>query len=209
MLTVMSSKRSNKGFTLIEVLISLTLLTIVLGAVYSTFFSVHRATERFEGVSLKYHETRTALDIMRREIEGAVLKNPMADDGVKNRTSFDIRDRDIFGRKASALDLTAFSFRGGLVDTISYFVRTNRGKLELMKSITPSISSNESYTIGMIEGIEGFSVELLFNGKWVGTWDSSDTGKLPDAVRINIEFDDHGKKVTLTEYARPRIGRAL
>ncbi len=202
-------KRSNKGFTLMEVLISLTLLTVVLGAVYSTFFSVLRATERFEGVSLKYHETRTALDIMRREIEGAVLMNPRAPEDAKNRTSFNVRDRDIFGRKASALDLTAFSFRGGKVDTISYFVKESEGKLELMKTVTPSISSRGSYTVGMIEDIEGFSVEISFNNKWVGTWASSDTGRLPDVVRLNIEFDDQGNKVKLTEYARPRVGREL
>ena len=192
-----------------EVLISLTLLTVVLGAVYSTFFSVHRATERFEGVSLKYHETRIALDIMRREIEGAVLKNPRAGDGSKNSTSFNIRDRDIFGRKASALDLTAFSFRGGKVDTISYFIMANEGKLELMKSVTPAISGKGGYTVGMIEDIEGFSVEILFNNNWVGTWNASDTGKLPDVIRLNIEFDDHDKKVRLTEYARPRVGKQL
>ena len=205
----MTTERPDKGFTLIEVLISLTLLTVVLGAVYSTFFSVHRAIERFETVSLKYHEVRTSLDIMRREIEGAVLKNPMADDGAQNKTSFNIRDRDIFGRNASALDLTAFSFRGGKVDTISYFVSENEGKLELVKSVTPAIIGRGAYKIGMIEGIEGFNVEILFNNKWVGTWDSSDTGKLPDIVRLSIEFDDHGKKVMLTEYARPRVGKSL
>lgn len=192
-----------------EVLISLTLLTIVLGAVYSSFFSVHRATERFEGVSLKYHETRTALDIMRREIEGAILKNPGAKKDTKNSTVFDIRDRDIFGKNASTLDLTAFSFRGGKVDTISYFVKETNGTLELMKSVTPSISGRGSYTIGMIEDIEGFSAEILYNNKWVGTWTGSSTGKLPDMVRLTIQFDDNGKKVTLSEYARPRIGKAL
>ena len=205
----MTTERQDKGFTLIEVLISLTLLTIVLGAGYSSFFSVHRATERFEGVSLKYHETRIALDIMRREIEGAVLKNQSAGSGPKNITSFNIRDRDIFGRKASVLDLTAFTFRGGKVDTISYFVRENKGKLELVKNVTPAISGKGVYSVGMIEGIEGFSVDILFNNIWVGTWSSSDTGRLPDVIRLNIEFDDHGKKVTLTEYARPRVGKTL
>jgi len=205
----MRFKISNKGFTLMEVLISLTLLTIVLGAVYSSFFSVHRATERFEGVSLKYHETRIALDIMRREIEGTVLKNKKSIKGVKNRTSFLIKDRDIFGKKASVLELTAFSFRGGKVDTISYFVEENKGKLELMKRVTPSISSREGYVFGMIEDIEGFNAEILFNNKWVGTWNASETGKLPDLIRLNIEFDDNGNKVTLTEYARPRIGKKL
>jgi hypothetical protein len=138
-----------------------------------------------------------------------VLKNPKAGDGAKNSTSFNIRDRDIFGRKASTLDLTAFSFRGGKVDTISYFTRATEGKLELMKNVTPSISDKGGYTVGMIEGIEGFSVEILFNNKWVGTWNATETGKLPDVIRLNIEFDDHGKKARLTEYARPRVGKKL
>ncbi len=192
-----------------EVLISLTLLTVVLGAVYSSFFSVQRALERFDSVSLKYHETRTARDIMRREIEGALLKNPRAGEEAKDKTSFNIKDRDIFGRKASALDLTAFSFKGGKINTISYFVRENDGKLELLKTVTPSTMQAGGYTVEMIEGIEGFSVETLFNGKWVGTWETSNTGKLPDLVRLSVEFDDHGKKVTLTEYARPRVGKEL
>ncbi|MBL7031598.1 MAG: prepilin-type N-terminal cleavage/methylation domain-containing protein [Nitrospira sp.] len=205
----MTTERPDKGFTLMEVLISLTLMTVVLGAVYSTFFSVHRAMERFETISLKYHEARTSLDIMRREIEGAVLKKAREKDGDPNKTSFNIRDRDIFGKKASALDLTAFSFRGGMVDTISYFVSEKEGKLELVKSVTPAIIGRGDYRIGMIEDIEGFNVEILFNNKWVGTWASSDTGKLPDIIRMSIEFDDNGKKVILTEYARPRVGKGL
>ena len=82
---------SRGGFTLIEVLLSISLLVIVLGVVYSSFFTVHRAIERFEGVSLKYHEVRTVLDIMRREIEGAFLETS---DAGRNQTGLVIEDRD-------------------------------------------------------------------------------------------------------------------
>lgn len=198
----------NKGFTLMEVMVSLALLTVVLGTLYSSFFSVHRALERFDSVSLKYHEARTTLDIMRREIEGALLKMPRGDNK-EGGASFVINDRDIFGKKASTLDLTALSFRGGKVDTISYFVKTENEKLELFKTVTPSIMRPGSYTVEMMEDIEGFSIETLYNNKWVGTWDALETGKLPEIIRLSIIFDDNGKKVTLTEYARPRIGRSL
>ena len=89
----------------------------MLGAVYSSFFSVNRAIERFDSVSIKYYEARKALDMIRREIESAVIRTPRGLDE-NSGTNFVIRDRDIFGRKASALDLTAFSFRGGKVDTV-------------------------------------------------------------------------------------------
>ncbi len=196
------------GFTLIEILISLTLLTVVLGAVYSSFFSVQRALERFDTVSLKYHEARTALDIMRREIESSLLKNPKAVN-TKYKTIFEIKDRDIFSKNASVLNLTAFSFKGNNLKTISYFAREQNGSLELVKTEAPSIILSKEHTIQVIETIEGFTVETLFNNTWVRTWNTANTGKLPDIVRLIIEFDDNGKKVKLIEYARPKVGRKL
>ncbi|MDZ4383099.1 MAG: prepilin-type N-terminal cleavage/methylation domain-containing protein [Thermodesulfovibrionia bacterium] len=112
------------GFTLLEVLLSLTLLTIILGAAYSSFFTIQRAIERFTDVSLKYQDARTALDLMQREIEGALLKNPMSSVRDNNdKTTFIIEDRDIFGKTTSRLHLTAFSFKGSGINTISYFVQ--------------------------------------------------------------------------------------
>jgi len=192
------------GFTLIEVLVSLTLLTIVLGAVYSSFFSVQRALERFDNVSLRYHEARTTLDIIRREIEAAILKNPKQEDLI-DRASFEVLDRDIYGKTVSSLDLTAFSFRGIGMSTVSYFVQENNKVLTLMKNEKPPIIKSEGYAVDLIEGIESFTVEVLFNNKWVKTWNAADTRKLPEAVKVTIEFEDNGRFITLSEYARPRM----
>jgi general secretion pathway protein J len=196
------------GFTLIEVLLSLALLTIVLGAIYSSFFTVQRALERFFGVSLKYHEARTALDIMRREIESALFKNPRINN-IKNKTIFVIEDRDLFGKNTSVLLLTAFSSKSKTLNTISYFVREKNGRFDLIKIETPLVILSRGYEIEIMEGIESFTVETLVNDKWVKTWDTAYTGRPPDIVRLSIEFEDNGKKVKLTEYARPRIGKRL
>ncbi len=197
------------AFTLIEVLISLTLLTIVLGAIYSSFFSVQRALERFDSISLKYHEARTSLDIMRREIESALIKNPSIEDEEKAKAGFIIKDRDIFGKNTSSLDLTAFSFRGNGLNSISYYVTENDGELTLMKREAPGVTGPKEFTVDIIENIKSFTVETLFNNKWVKTWDAAETGKLPEVVRVSIEFDDNGKTVKLAEYAKPRIGTEL
>ena len=194
-----SDFKSN-GFTLIEILISLTLLTIVLGAVYSSFFSVHSVLERFDNVSLKYHEARTALDIMRREIESS-----LPDNSSKGGTAFTIKDRDVLGKNTSSLELTAFSFKGSGLNTISYYVEEKDGKLNLLRKESPAGIQSREYTMETVEAIEGFTVETLFNNQWVKTW----TGKLPDIVRVSIEFDDNGKNVKLVEYARPRVGTQL
>lgn len=194
-----NDKTQNSGFTLIEILISLTLLTIVLGAVYGSFFSVQSVLERFDKVSLKYHEARTALDIMRREIESALPDN----------STFVIKDRDLFGKNISSLDLTAFSFKGYGIKTISYYVEEKDGKLTLFKKEAAAGIQSREYTMEAVEDIEGFTVETLFNNKWVQTWDTANTNKLPGFLRVSLEFDDNGKKVKLVEYARPRVGNKL
>jgi general secretion pathway protein J len=208
-----------KGFTLIEVLLSLVFLTIVLGAVYSSFFTVQRALERFDGVSLKYHEARTSLDALSREIEGAFLDTSQALNSDKNTTSFELKDRDIRGNSASRLSFNAFSFRGSGTKKVSYFVDEKDGSLILFKSESYLYSSvkdmakpgspQKTYTVELIEGIRSFTIETLFQDEWIRTWDSRNTGALPGVVRVSIEIPDRGGNVVLTEYARPRIGSHL
>lgn len=204
-----NGKGSFTGFTLIEVLVTLALLTIVLGAVYSSFFSVQRATERFDTVSLKYHEVRTTLDIMRREIEASLLKNPREEDETKPKAAFLIKDRDIFGKNTSSLDFMSYSFKGTKLNAISYYVKANEKILNLHKTEKPSIFESKGYSVEVIEGIESFTVETRFNNKWVKTWDTANTDQLPEMVKISIEFNDNDKLVKLTEYVRPRVGKQL
>lgn len=207
-----------QGFTLIEILLSITLLSVVLGVVYTSFFTVERAIVRFNGVNLKYHEMRTALDIMRREIEGAFLKKLDSSHTHDVITpGFLIEDRDVFGKTTSRLNYTTFAYKGGGIQLISYSVRETNGILNLVKTVsfpfTPSGTSTstrkEKYTSEIIEDIMGFTVETLFKDKWVKTWNTEQTGEMPHIIRLSLEFDDKGSNITLREFARPKVGRTL
>jgi general secretion pathway protein J len=207
------------GFTLIEVLIGLVLLTVILGAAYSSFFTVQRAIERFDDVPLQYHEARTTLDLMRREIEGAFLYNPSNLDKAP-RTEFVIQDRDVFGKPASRMKFTAFSFTGGGAKTITYFIEEKDKILSLLKTESSPFNdkaksqkneggSEPGFTFEMIEGIESFSIETLFRDKWVKTWDTKETGTLPEIIRISLILNDNESEVRLAEYAVPKTGKQL
>lgn len=206
MINAGSNRYFSPGFTLVEVLISLSLLVIVLGSIYSTFFTVQRATERFEDVPLKYHETRTALDIIRREIESSFISIPDDPDRADREITFEIKDRDILGKDASQISFSGFSLKKKGVNRVSYFIKEEDGSLVLLKSEKSSSESADEYKVEMISDIESFSVETLFNNTWVKTWHSSETGKLPEVVKVHIEIEDNGKIVRLSEYARPRTG---
>ena len=208
MINADAGMKKRTGFTLLEVLISIALLTVVLGTVYSTFFLVQKAVKRFDDVSLKYQEARTVLDMMRREIEGSFITHQVKDI-TKNKTIFLAKDRDIFDKKASEIYFTTFSSRDGNLNLAAYIVEEKDKSLTLMKMEAPAINIATIFSklrkSELMDNINGFSVEMFVNDKWVRTWDSSQTNSRPDIVRISIEFDDSGNNVKLTEYARPMI----
>jgi hypothetical protein len=146
---------------------------------------------------------------MRREIEGSLLKNPGEEDETKPKAAFLIKDRDIFGKNTSSLDFMSFSFKGSRLNAVSYYVKAKEKILNLHKTEKPSVLESEGYSVEVIEEIEGFTVETRFNNKWVKTWDTANTDQLPEMVKISIEFNDNDKMITLTEYARPRVGKQL
>ncbi len=134
-------------------------------------------------------------------------------DITKNKTIFLARDRDILDKKASELYFTTFSSRDGNLNLAAYIVEEKEKNLTLMKMEAPAINISTIFSklhkSELIENINSFSVEMLVNDKWVMTWDTSQTNKLPDMVRVSIDFDDSGNNVKLTEYARPRTGTRL
>ncbi len=200
-------QKETSGFTIIEMLVSISILVIILGSVYATFFTVNRAAERFDSVSLKYQETRTVLDIIRREIESSKFEGNFSKEATF--TPFSFKDKDIFGKTASELTLTSFSFRGSGLNLISYFVKEEDGVLKLFKQESPALQESDGYSLEMINGIESFTVETLHEKNWVKVWDAQEAKKLPDMMRVTIEFDANGKTVSLREYAKPVVGFQL
>jgi len=201
----MERVQGNKyGFTLIEVMVSLGILGIILTVLYSSFSLVQDAVRRFDDVSGKYHDVRMTLDSMRREIESAIFSKNR-----RSRTFFRIIDRDIFGQRASRLELISLSALRDVPLEISYHVENHDGTLTLVKTERRLSPDSPPVEMDMIEGISGFVIETMYNSRWVRTWDAEEAGRLPEVIRITIEFTDNGRTVTLREYAIPMMGRRL
>jgi len=65
-------KRKHRGFTLVELLVACTLLSVVLGGVYVAFSSSVRLWRSGEANLRTYQDARTAMTIMTRELESIV-----------------------------------------------------------------------------------------------------------------------------------------
>ena len=195
--------KSNRGFTLIEVLIAVTILSIVLAAIYSTFFLSHRAIEGMDESMLKLQESRKAIDILRCELDSSYY------DGKDVNTFLKIRDRDFYGKQATQISFTAFStLRPGL-SRISYYIEDKDGILNLLKKVESPYGKEETEGVDIIEELEAFSVEAKYNDKWVKTWDTDINKDKPEEIRIVLTIKIKGKKVTLSDVSKPRIGRSI
>lgn len=183
--------QTKKGFTLIEVLIALAIASIVAVALFSIYLAVMNVLTTLSGRSERIQEARNIIDILSKELASSYIEPE------DRRTFFVLKDRDIYGKPASALSFTSFSERGLM--KISYEVREeeNGKRLRLIKRQGPAFRQ-EDLEAELLEDIEGFLIEVLGMEK-TRTWDSELTRRLPEKVRITLSLKSDGKGMTFSE----------
>lgn len=198
--------QDNKGFTLIELLTALAIGAILLLAVTTTIFALNRAYER---ASLKMEQQRAlrkTMDLLRREISSAVYRT---DDKLLR---FQVQDRDYYGKPASNLYFSTIAppLEGDASDQliVAYNSKEQEGKhIILSRSGRDYFLDDSVKTLdyGLLENLEGFLVECFDGSKWVKTWDTELTRRLPRQVRVTITLPDADKSVSFQLLATPRI----
>lgn len=203
----------NKGFTLLEVLVAMTLLVILSGALYGTYFSLMRGSETAVAKMEARRELSTTLDQLRRELSAAFYNNtPVLNKSQEPR--FVVEDRDFFGKPASTLDFTAIvpPRSDGLTASdqvqVVYKVVEREKKLLLARQARDRYVTVDPLPYPQMEELEGFLVECSDGGKWVRTWDTKlNAVGLPKAVRITLMVKEGEKTVQFSTVAKPGIGR--
>lgn len=198
-----NKKTYNSGFTLIELLIAISILSIILTAIYSTFFLSYKAINDVDEAIIKMQELRTALDILRREINSAVYESGY------NKTFFKIIDKDFKGKSANEVRFTTFSVLIPGISEVSYYVDERDSKLILHKKIKSIFNREDGQATDIIEDIDEFSVEARYNDKWVKTWDTEINKSLPEELRITLSVNIKGESLKLSEIVKPYIAKSL
>jgi len=188
------------GFTLIEIMIASLILSIILGALYFTFFLSHKAIHGLDEAMIRLQETRGVLDMLKREIDSCFYKK-----GDKN-TFFKLQDRDIYGKQASRLNLTTLSPQRPGLSEIRYLVRESEGRLILSKEVsTPFGHEENKEEADILEDIEEFLIEARDGDKWIKTWDSSLMHRVPEEIKVSLKVKIKERQLLLFVTARPRI----
>lgn len=202
---------SNKGFTLLEILLAITLLGIVATALYGSYFTVVRARERAsEGIESR-RELGGTLDLIRRECAAAVYRR-----GDK-KLRLVVEDRDIFGRPSSMLELTTLmpmTVEPRKESGVS-LVRYQMGEQDQKKKDAPRnltrreqdllLESSEIRPYPQMERISAFLVECYDGTKWVKSWDTALNNRLPAMLRITVQIEENGKLLEFSMLAPIRM----
>jgi general secretion pathway protein J len=197
---------SNRGFTLIEILIAVVLLGILSAALYGSYFTVLNARERAsEGMEAR-RELGSTLDLIRREFTAAVFNR---DD---KRLRLIVEDRDNFGKPSSTLELTTLipspgegrkesgisAVRYRLVEKDKQFILTRREQDIFFESA-------DAKDYPQMERISDFLVECYDGSKWVRSWDTALNGALPKMLRVTVHVVEDGRPVEFYILANSRV----
>jgi general secretion pathway protein J len=197
-------RASAAGLTLIEVLISVTILALVASLIYGAFDGMSRSRQGLARINDRYHQGRSALSRMSRELQGAFISahQPLVVSQAVRNTVFWGKDSSTTDR----IDFNSFSHRRLARDAhesdqneLSYFVSRDPEapgqKMDLVRreSTLLDLEPDKGGIIQVLaEDIESFDVQYLdqATGEWSDTWDSSQPaaqyGRLPLQVRITL-----------------------
>ncbi len=204
---------NRKGFTLLEMMVTLLILAVVLTTLFASYNITFRTITGSERIAAIYDNARVALERMGDDIEGACL--PMMLDEQRASSGIGTYDKSFVGeeklddgRRADRLSFVSHSHARLRSDDlvfglakISYFVRPEeQGKgFTLYREEFPLLSRASSSSYGMLPLCEGlYSFKLSYfdeTGRQSDHWDfseGSESENLPVMVSITLSFIDDG-----------------
>lgn len=206
-------RRRARGFTLLELLVAVVILSLITMLLYSAFSGMKRSRDGLKRVQDRYREGRVAMNRIVRDLESAYISQhlPLNQALVVQKTAF-------IGHQGSPGDRIDFnSFSNILRDRnshtsdqveLSYFTSESldiSGTSDLVRRTSeyPDDKPDQGGRIDVVAtDVDLFDLEYLdpTTSQWVDTWDTSQaTGQLnrmPLQVRIRLVLNGGRKSAS-------------
>ncbi len=187
-----------KGFTLVELLISLAILSIIAAVSYTTFVSVKRASEIHRQNDDMLRELRSFLERLDVELNGAVYVRS------DKSTHFVSKRKELGSSTTSDLLFATVSPRTFLeTGTRSEIIRIeyettrnteNEEYLTLIKRIYRNTllppESAEPFEYTVRSDFTSFLLRFYSAGKWFDSWDTEKMDGLPDGIELTFTIGE-------------------
>ncbi len=191
---MMRTARSRRGFTLVEILLSLAILSVVLLLLLSAFTGAARSRESLTARSREFRQIRIALDRIGTDLQGAFSSS------VREDSSLTCKEDQLSGSPAATFVFTAFQLPEpgsgrppANVVKIKYFPRVGADgttmELHREQSDLPFLENRIPLREArMALGLKGFRVELYDGAGWVKEWPPPGKAKtaLPKKAAVTL-----------------------
>ena len=201
-----------RGFSMVEVMLSLALLAAGIGLAFATLRNATLATERAESTAQRQERLRAVQAFLRRQIDGAMTQPIEYDEATGEATVFVAGDGGI----SFVAAMPGYLSRGGPYVQHFRLARADGGGLQLEfdhQLLTPdgpidSEREPEVLLAGIAEG--RFELRTLDDegkpGEWTQDWETP--GQLPRLVRLELRMQDPNAAWP-TLVAAPRLGATV
>jgi len=201
------------GFTLLEILLALSVLSILLLLLLSAFTGAARVRETLSSRSRGFRQVRLVLDRIGTDLMGAFAST------AREESALTLREDQLSGMPAATLVFTAFQLPDGDVGRppaevvkIKYFPRIGADgvTLELHREqsdlpfVENRIASRES---AVAEGLRGFRVEVFDGAAWVKEWPPGGRAKTALPKKAAVTLVDARGETYRREIAIPLAGQ--
>ncbi len=210
----MRHRSSRTGFTLIEILVAMTIIVSIVSMVYGSYFATSKSAEAYKTRMTLSQDVRDVLQQMARQIRCSYAVRP------KSPAS---GGKPILPKTKGILESPVNYFKGGWnapAGEILQLVTTSRlslaqertdGLLDVAYNFDPStgtlfVSQRRFVHIGkdadatnrnwspLIESVEHIELTFFDGEQWLGEWDFTQKKQLPGAVRISITCEDENRR---------------
>ena len=189
-----------KGFTLVELLLAITLMSMLLGLAYGGLRAAIKATESGQVLLEATGNVRITHQFIRRQLnQMQQLPFDIADTEEQTRIVFEGDSRHI----QYVAPMPGYLGQGGPQVQYIELVRGSEGldlifNHQLLQGYDPALMI-EREPIVLMEGIESAGFEILAQDEtgellgWSGNWDTP--GALPVAIRLEVDFGEDSRSI--------------
>ncbi len=190
----MTLSRRRPGFTLVEILLALSILSVILLLLLSAFTGASKAREALTARTRDFRQIRIAIDRLGTDLQGAFSST------IRESSALTLKEDTLAGNPAATLVFTAFQLPEtgtgrppASVVKIKYFpkVGADGASMELHREQAdlPFIENKIPLREALLaEGLKGFRVEVYDGSEWHKEWPASGGTKtiLPKKAAVTL-----------------------